>query len=221
MADLDLRPERRELLVFELRAALEAEVPSSRTSLRGSLASGTADLYSDIDVCWLVPDDRSTVAVDSVSATLRSTHPVLSQRIDPDLSRSDRRRLVFIRLADVPLFWRVDLDIRAVSVAANDCYDVGNPAAHSEAEWSRPASAIENAIAAIKAAVRRQGNITAGLLSRGYARINLSSGSAVDLPGAITGLADSCAALEPNLADTAAEVREVVDALAPNCFPRR
>jgi hypothetical protein len=138
----------------------------------------------------------------------------LSQRIDPDLPRSDRRRLVFVRLADVPHFWRVDLDMRAISVAANDSYDAGNPAAHSEAGWSRPASAIENTIAAIKAAVRRQRNIAAGLLSRGYARINLSSGSAADFPRAITGLADSCAALEPNLADTAAEVHEVVDALS-------
>ncbi len=214
MADLDLRPQRRALLVSELRAALEAEVPGSRTSLRGSLASGMADPYSDIDICWLVPDDRFAVAVESASAAIRSAHPVLSQRIDPDLSRSDRRRLVFIRLADVPLFWRVDIDIRTSSVAANDGYDDGNPAARSKAGWSRPASAIENAIAAIKAAVRHQGDVAIGLLSRGYARINLGFGPATDLPRAITVLADSCAALEPKLAYTAAEVREVVDALS-------
>ena len=140
---------------------------------------------------------------------------MLSLRIDPDLSRSDWRRLVFVRLTGVPLFWRVDLDIRANSVAANDSYDDGNPAARSESGWSRPASAIENAIAAIKAAVRRQGDVASGLLSRGYRRINLGSGSFEDdLPCAIKVLADSCAALEANLTYTAAEVREVVDALS-------
>lgn len=75
MADLDLRQERRDLLVSELRAALEAEVPGSRTSLRGSLASGMADPYSDIDACWVVPDDKFVLAVESVSNAVRSAHP--------------------------------------------------------------------------------------------------------------------------------------------------
>jgi hypothetical protein len=71
-------------------------------------------------------------------------------------------------------------------------------------------TAIENAIAAIKAAARRQGRISHGLLSRGYERIGLDLAPA-DLPGMITVLADACAALEPGLADTAADVREVVN----------
>jgi hypothetical protein len=37
---------------------------------------------------------------------------VLSLRTDPELARSARRRLVFARLAGMPLFWRVDIDTR-------------------------------------------------------------------------------------------------------------
>jgi len=68
------------------------------------------------------------------------------------------------------------------SVAADDIYDAANRAAHSEAGWSPSVSAIENAIAAIKAAVRRQPSITDGLLCRGYERIGLDPGAAADLP---------------------------------------
>ena len=55
-ADLDLRPQRRHLLTGKLLAALQGWVPGSRAQLRGSLGAGTADEYSDIDICWVVPD---------------------------------------------------------------------------------------------------------------------------------------------------------------------
>ena len=173
MADLDLRPERRDQLAAGLRAGLEALVAGSSTTLRGSLAARTADPYSDIDLCWVVGDETFTAAVSAaagLAARLPSVHAV---RIDPGLARSDRRRLVFVRLAGAPLFWRVDLDIRARSVAADDSYDDGNPAARDATGWSPPASAIENAIAAIKSGVRGRTDAASGLLSRGYQRIGL------------------------------------------------
>jgi hypothetical protein len=133
---------------------------------------------------------------------------------DPySLARSARRRLIFVRLAGVPLFWRVDLDIRARSVAADDSYDEGNPAARDMTGWSRPASAIENAIAAIKSGVRGRTDITSGLLSRGYERIGLAPAPEAGLTELITGLAESCARLEPALASMASEVREVAETL--------
>lgn len=72
MADLDLRPERRALLASDTRSALTSAVFGSRTWLRGSLASGTADDYSDIDICWVVPDGEFTAAVDAVAPAARS-----------------------------------------------------------------------------------------------------------------------------------------------------
>jgi predicted nucleotidyltransferase len=210
VTDIDLRPGRRDRLAAELCAALTAAISHSGTELRGSLACGTADRYSDIDLSWVVPDDTFAAAVESAADAAGSVCPVSSLRLDPGLARSDRRRLIFVRLVGVPLFWRIDLDVRAASVAADHDYDDANPAARSEAGWSRPASAIENAAAAIKAAARGQASIADGLLSRGYQRIGLDPAPLAHLPDRITRLADSCAALEPGLTAMAAEVREVV-----------
>jgi hypothetical protein len=212
VADLDPRPQQRARLAVQLCTALTAAIPASVADLRGSLGSGTEDLYSDIDIGWLVPDGLLPAAVESAARTVGSVWPVSSLRFDPGLARSGRRRLIFFRLAGLPLFWRIDLDIRCVSVAADSEYDDANPAARSEAGWSRPASAIENAAAAIKAAARGQAAIADDLLSRGYQRIGADPAQA-DLPGRITRLADSCAILEPGLAAMATEVREVVTTL--------
>jgi predicted nucleotidyltransferase len=210
--DLDLRPERRGQVASELRGALTAAIAGSRTWLRGSLVTGMADRYSDIDISWVVPDDAFTAAVDSLASVVGSVRTLASLRVDPDLARSDRRRLIFLRLECIPLFWRIDLDIRAASVATDDTYDAGSTTARSETGWSRPASAIENAIAAIKAAARGQASTVDGLLDRGYERIGLDPRLADDLPARITRLADSCAELERGLAGRAAEVREIVNA---------
>jgi hypothetical protein len=213
VADLDFRPERREQLAGKVLAALEGWVPGSSSRLRGSLDSGTADDYSDIDICWVVPDEDFTDAVDTVGAALSQVTAVLSLRADPDLARSVRRRVVFARLWGVPLFWRVDIDIRTDSVAADDLYDVGNPDARSDAGWSAPASAIENAIAAIKAAARGQTDTADVLLRRGCERIGHDLESATDLADAITHLADGCVTQETRLANIAVEVRQVADRL--------
>ena len=213
MADLDLRPERRDQLTAGLRAELEALIPGSATDLRGSLATGTADPYSDIDLCWVVGDETFTAAVSAAAGLAARLPSVQAVRIDPSLARSDRRRLVFVRLDRVPLFWRVDLDVRARSVAADDSYDDDNPDARDATGWSPPASAIENAVAAIKSGVRGRTDVTSGLLDRGYERIGLAPDPDAGLAELVTGLADSCARLEPGLAGMAGEVRAVAQAL--------
>jgi hypothetical protein len=213
MADLDLRAERRDQLAAGLRAELEALSLGSDTALRGSLATRTADPYSDIDLRWTVRDEKFTTAV-SAAAGLAATVPsIQAVRIDPGLARSDRRRLIFIRLARVPLFWRVDLDIRARSVAADDTYDDGNPSARDATGWSLPAGAIENAVAAIKSGVRGRADVTCGLLTRGYERIGIVPPQDAGLTELITRLADSCACQEPGLASMASEVRELAESL--------
>jgi hypothetical protein len=218
-ADLDLRPERRDKLTGKLLAALQGWIPGSRAQLRGSLGAGTADDYSDIDICWVVPDQDFTEAVDALGAALSQCAAVLSFRTDPEFARSARRRLVFARLHGMPLFWRVDIDIRAGSVAADDLYDAGNPHACGDTGWSDPASAIENAIAAIKAAARGQADTADALLRRGCEGIGQDPGSTADPAAAITSLADACAAQEPRLARMAAEVRQVADHLLLSTRP--
>jgi hypothetical protein len=218
-ADLDLRPERRHMLAGKLLAALQGWVPGSRAQLRGSLGAGTADEYSDIDICWLVPDQDFTEAVDTAGAALSQCTAVLSLRTDPEFARSARRRVVFARLHGMPLFWRVDIDIRADSIAADDLYDAGNPDARSDTGWSAPASAIENAIAAIKAAVRGQADAADVLLHHGGERIGHVPGSTADLAETVTSLADACATQDPRLATMAAEVHQVADHLLRSARP--
>ena len=211
MADLDLRPERRNELTARLRAGLETLVPGSSTSLRGSLASGTADPYSDIDLCWVVENESFAKATSAITETATTFLAVQAVRIDPSLARSDRRRLIYLRLVSVPLFWRVDLDLRFRSVASDDRYDDENPAAHDATLWSPAASAIENAAAAIKSSLRGQDDTTSGLLSRGYARIELAPPPEASTVELISGLATACALLSPNLAGLAKEIRQVAE----------
>lgn len=213
MADLDLRPERRQAVAAKLVAELEGAVADSAAGLRGSLVSGSADDFSDIDALWVVPDDCFAQALDMAGEALSAVRPVSSLRIDPSHARSDRRRLLFVRFAGLPVFWRLDLDVRARSVSEDNRYDDDNPSARSDGGWSQPASAIENATAAIKAGVRRQDDTAEGLLSRGFARLGEHLGPISDLPNAITNLADQCAATDPTLAARAVELHEIVDAL--------
>ena len=167
----------------------------------------------------MVPDDSFREAVDTLGAALSRATAVLSLRTDPEFARSARRRLVFARLYGMPLFWRVDIDIRARSVAADDLYDADNPEARSDTRWSSPASAIDNAIAAVKAAVRGQADAADGLLRRGFERIGRDPEHTDDLADAITSLADACATQESSLTNMAAEVQQVVDRLLRSARP--
>jgi len=78
--------EQRKLVVDRLVGALEAAIAGSRVGLRGSLAAGTADQFSDIDLCWQVPDDRFADAL----AALPGALPTATTRVDPDLAQIGR-----------------------------------------------------------------------------------------------------------------------------------
>ncbi|MCX5422621.1 hypothetical protein [Streptomyces sp. NBC_00078] len=92
---------------------------------------------------------------------------------DPDFLHSDRRRLLFVRFEQLLLFWRLDLSVRAQSVADDVDYDEAKPAAQArEGEWSRPASALASAVGAVKAAARHRAGDAGGLVDRGFARIS-------------------------------------------------
>jgi hypothetical protein len=219
VADRDLSPERRDKLTGKLLAALQTWVPGSSAQLGGSQDADTADDYGDIDICWVVPDHDFSEAIDTTGAALSQCSGVLSLLTGAEFARSARRRLVFARLYDMPLLWRVNIDSRAHSVATDDLYDVGNPDACGDTRWSDPASAIEDAIAAIKAAVRGQAEIADDVLRRGCERIGHDPGSLADLASAITSLADACAAQEPDLTNIAAQVGQMADHLLRSKHP--
>ncbi|MEW1688037.1 hypothetical protein ACIQOF_05815 [Streptomyces sp. NPDC091265] len=202
----DLDPARRAALAQELLRALRAHCPGSRAEPRGSLARGTADAYSDIDLTWIVPDSRFDDCVAAVPAVLGAVREVASVRVDPDLQNSRKRRLLFADFDGLPLFWRLDLEIVALSAADLPGYDQGNPAARGE-DWSRPASALANAVAAVKAVLRGQPQVARGLLERGFARIGALDEVTGDWADDITRLAEVAAAREPALGPLADRVR--------------
>jgi hypothetical protein len=160
-----------------------------------------------------VPDATFAEAADAAAAALSQVRAVSSLRTDPDLAASARRRLLFARLSDVPLFWRVDIDIRAESIAADDHYDAGNPDARRDTGWLAPASAIENAIAAAKAAARGHAATADDLLRRGCERIGHCPAATRNQADAITNLAEACATKDPSLTSQAAELSQLVDHL--------
>ncbi|WP_326954992.1 hypothetical protein [Amycolatopsis sp. NBC_01286] len=188
----------RSTLANRLLAALSAAEAGSRASLRGSLAHGTADAYSDIDVEWLVPDAAFPSCLDVVPV-LSAVQPVASVRFSPDFLHSPVQRLVFVRFAGVPLFWRLDLDVR--TAAADDV-----PAPAADDEWSRPESALANALGAVKAVARGRFDDARGLLDRGFARIGSADRATGDWAADVARLARACERREPGLAGFAAEI---------------
>jgi hypothetical protein len=203
-----LETEERARLVVDLLTELPATVAGSVALLRGSLAKGRADSYSDIDLFWEIPDTDFSAAIAELPVTLERVRPVASLRFDPDFQHSAKRRLAFIRFAGVPLFWRVDLDIFAQSIGRDADYDRDNPSARGTA-WSFTESSLANAIAAIKAQRRGRDTEAAELLARAEARVGLASPE-VDLRSRIGLLLDAFAAEDPTTASLAAEIRHLV-----------
>ena len=199
-----LETEERARLVADLLTELPAAVPGSAALLRGSLAEGRADPYSDIDLLWEIPDADFGAALAELPVTLERVRPIASLRFDPDFQHSAKRRLAFIRFAGMSLFWRVDLDVFARSAGRDQDYDRGNPSARGTS-WSLTESSLANAIAAIKAQRRGQDNEAADLLRRAEARVGVPS-PAVDLPRRIRLLVDAVVAKDPTTAAFAADI---------------
>jgi hypothetical protein len=195
-------------LVTDLLRELTSACPGSVALLRGSLAEDRADLYSDIDLLWDVPDTAFSAALAALPVILEAVRPVASLRFDPDFEHSAKRRLALIRFAGVPLFWRVDLDVFARSVERDPDYDRDNPSARGTS-WSFTESSLANAIAAIKAQRRGQDKEAAELLARAEARVGIAS-PAVDLQHRIGLRLAAVAAKDPTTASLAADIRRLL-----------
>jgi predicted nucleotidyltransferase len=181
--------------------ALRAAIEGSAAELRGSLAEGRADAWSDIDLVWEVPDERFEAAAACIGDALNRVNPVESLRSAPEFQRSDKRRLLFVQFEGLPLFWRVDIDLFAQSIQRNHTYDRDNEAAWGS-DWSLTHSALMNATAAIKALLRGQEEVARGLLERGFARVGLRvpAGTSQEL---ILALAQDVPEMDPAVAGLA------------------
>jgi hypothetical protein len=151
---------------------VERASPGSVALARGSLAAGASDIYSDIDLLWDVRDDAFPAAVAGLRPVLDAVAAVASVRSDPSWQNSAKRRLLFVRFRDAPLFWRLDLDVFARSIGRDPAYDADNPAAKGS-DWSRTESALANAVAALDAHARGRSDDAEGLLVRAFVRVGV------------------------------------------------
>jgi predicted nucleotidyltransferase len=201
---VDLDAEERTALADEVLRCLRNAVPGSAAELRGSLANGTADEYSDIDILWEVPDDAVSSCVEVLRGHLAGLRPLASLRSAPDFQRSAKRRLIFAHFAGVPLFWRVDIEVFAESIRRDGAYDLENEAARGD-DWSLAHSALMNGIAAVKALLRGNEEEAAGLLDRGFARIERPRPIA-PLRRQVVALAQAVVEVDPEQAGLARQV---------------
>lgn len=159
MPELSLRTERAK----KVAAALMAALPGSVIEMRGSYARGTTDQFSDIDLMWEVPDESFLDATGQLETVLQDIAPVERLRSLPAFQRSDRRRHYIGYFVDLPLFWRIDIELFAASLQRDYDYDRYNPAARGR-NWSLSDSALFNAMAAIKTIARLKSASNLGLL---------------------------------------------------------
>jgi len=169
---VNLDPRVRSSLASAVTNSLEQAVVGSTAGLRGSLARGGADRYSDIDVFWEVPDSQFFDAIDELPVSLSSVGPIESVRLDPLLQNSEKRRLVFVQFEKAPLYWRVDIEIFAESIQRDVSYDLDNPDARGD-DWSLTHSALMNGVAALKWLLRGREQDARESLCRAFDRIDL------------------------------------------------
>lgn len=174
MKQLELDTGIRTALAHRILITLGNAAPYSTAQLRGSLAEGREDTYSDIDVFWEIPDEYFQTPVDGIRAILENVHGVASIRSAPDFQNSDRHRLIFVQFEGIPLFWRVDIDILARSIHRDFEYDLHNESAKGN-DWSLTHSALMNAVAAVKALLRHKEDTAKQLLIRGFERVGLAT----------------------------------------------
>jgi hypothetical protein len=182
----------RGVFAARLMAALEGTVDGSVAELRGSLATDAADRFSDVDLRWTVPGTAFGEAIATVPFALANVGGELPLvRSDPD-EAGPGRRVLALRFPSLPLFWRVDLEV----LADGEATEAPMP------EWPAPASALENAIAAVKARGRGEDAEARRLLEAGHARLG-EAPAAATTPRA---LAERAAQADPALAGIAARV---------------
>jgi predicted nucleotidyltransferase len=171
---LNLDPRERARLAERIRGRLAEALPGSASEVQGSLARGGADLYSDIDVLWEIPDDQFDWCLRSLQSTLSGLHPLESLRVDPEFQDSRKRRRVHIRFEGFPLFWQCDIEIMVQSIRRDLSYDVGNPSARGPDRFAGE-SMLMGTVAAMRAYLRGKQSVAQDLLGRALARMGMTA----------------------------------------------
>ena len=146
-----------------LSEVLAATGSADEVCVIGSMARpGEADVYSDIDLRWTIPQGQAVERLASLRRTLERVGTVESLRVDPEI-RPDQR-LVFVRFDGWPLWWRVDLEIHSAGVETMGVADAD--------PWSAHESACMGVVVTLKALARhRPAPVTEELWARALRRV--------------------------------------------------
>ena len=196
----------RSTIAHRIVECLNLAVPNSSACLRGSLADGRPDEYSDIDVLWVV-DDLAAITVSRVREILSQAGEIVSLQVDPEVQRSPRHRLIFVRFATLPLFWRIELKISS----RTDARSVSKAKSTSELvpDWSVAESAIANAVGAIKAWQRGMESLARRYLESALDKLEceMASPNARDC---LIQLSKRATQLEPHVAPFAEDLQAMI-----------
>ncbi|BDH15313.1 hypothetical protein [Streptomyces hygroscopicus] len=186
-------------------SALRSQCPAGRLELRGSLAGDAYDRYSDIDLLWTVPGERFAAAVAGAGEALAGACPLLTARSDPEFHDAPDRRLLTYFFRDLPLFRRLDLDVRAGTPPVGPVPAGGG--------WPLAVSALANAVGAVKAVRRgRDAETVRGLVERGGARVGVREVASGRWADDLARLVDAAERADPRARELAGRVRELVTA---------
>jgi len=129
--------------------ALRLELGARGIDFRGSFASGQIDDYSDVDVCAKVHAELNRDFYDRVIGCLEARFGAASVRYVPDQRHNPQAQNLRISFYDLPVFWRIDLDIESSCPTERKWPD-------PFPEWSLRQSAFWNLVWAVKYARRGQ-----------------------------------------------------------------
>ena len=127
----------------DVLATLQRHLAPGEVTFRGSLLSGDADEYSDVDLHARVRHRLDQEFFDSLAACLEKRFGRLTVRYDPDNRNDTRAQYLTITLHEYPIFWRLDLIVTS---------DRDSPRKYPDPfpEWSVATSAFWNLVWAVK-----------------------------------------------------------------------
>lgn len=162
-----------------VRTALSGYVAPGPVEFRGSIAGGTFDQWSDVDIEASVERPLDAGLFCGLERLLQDAHGPALVRYDPDYRNTTTEQGIRFSFYELPVFWRVDLIVRSR-------LDTERKYPHPFPEWSIGTSALMNVIWAVKYHRRERGDdadryVTAACQKIGLRPVRFTTGSAVSI----------------------------------------
>lgn len=104
----------------DVRDELADQLPPAEVSFRGSFAEGSHDEYSDVDLLAEVSTRLDGRFFSALEGHLTGLYGPALFRYDPDHRRSSASQHVRFSFYELPVFWRVDLEVISASETARE-----------------------------------------------------------------------------------------------------